>query len=458
MATTIDKLPVIVIGAGPIGLAAASQLIARGLPVIVLEAGSSVAASVREWRHVRLFSPWQYNIDDAAAKLLGSHGWTTPDSETYPTGGELVENYLEPLSRVPAIAGSLRLDSRVINISRAGIDKVKSNGRASAPFVVTAVDSTGSEVHHLGRAVIDASGTWTQPNPLGVNGTFASGEANTGQISYGIPDVLGKDEAEFAGKRVLVVGAGHSAANVIADLVKLRELHPGTAITWGTRSGTLTRVYGGGDADRLPERGALGMLLQALVKSGAVELDTSMAVVRVETNGTALELTTESGNHFSFDRIVVATGQRPNLSFLREVRLDIDPALECARALGPLIDPNLHSCGTVRPHGHRELSHPEPNFYTVGIKSYGRAPNFLMVTGYEQCRSVVAAIAGDVAAADEVNLVLPETGVCSRPIVIGEKSTRCGGGPALLDASACCARDEAAKSEGKSGCGCKSAA
>ena len=113
------------------------------------------------------------------------------------------------------------------------------------------------------------------------------------------------------------------------------------------------------------------------------------------------------------DEVIVCTGFRPDLEMLREVRLGLDPWLECATALGPLIDPNEHSCGTVRPHGARELAHPEKDFYIVGMKSYGRAPTFLLATGYEQARSVVAMLAGDVAAAERVELVLPETGVCS---------------------------------------------
>jgi hypothetical protein len=113
-----------------------------------------------------------------------------------------------------------------------------------------------------------------------------------------------------------------------------------------------------------------------------------------------------------FDRIIVATGQRPDLALTRELRLDLDPWLESTRALGPMIDPNLHSCGTVRPHGYRELQHHEPGFYTVGIKSYGRAPTFLLATGYEQVRSVAAHLAGDEQAATRVQLCLPETGVC----------------------------------------------
>lgn len=130
-----------------------------------------------------------------------------------------------------------------------------------------------------------------------------------------------------------------------------------------------------------------------------------------------------------------ATGQRPDLAITSELRVKLDPGLESTEALGPLIDPNVHSCGTVRPHGHRELAHPEPGFYTIGVKSYGRAPTFLMATGYEQARSVVAALAGDLQAAGRVELDLPETGVCGVP----SRSAAAGAGNKLVTpAVACC--------------------
>ena len=112
------------------------------------------------------------------------------------------------------------------------------------------------------------------------------------------------------------------------------------------------------------------------------------------------------------DVVVGATGFRPDLDMLREVRLHLDPALEAPAGLAPLIDPNFHSCGTVPPHGAALLSHPDEGFYLVGMKSYGRAPTFLLATGYEQVRSIAAALAGDQEAADRVELQLPETGAC----------------------------------------------
>jgi hypothetical protein len=175
----------------------------------------------------------------------------------------------------------------------------------------------------------------------------------------------------------------------------------------------------------------------------------------IERHGDALQVTGEIRGErrgIDVDEVIACTGFRPDLDMLREVRLSLDPWLECATALGPLIDPNEHSCGTVRPHGARELAHPEKDFYIVGMKSYGRAPTFLLATGYEQARSVVAMLAGDVAAAERVELVLPETGVCSTDLSAGTGG--CCGGPAPEEANACCVDDAVAKAEGKGGCGC----
>ena len=140
---------------------------------------------------------------------------------------------------------------------------------------------------------------------------------------------------------------------------------------------------------------------------------------------------------------------------LGEIRLRLDPAIEAPVALAPLIDPNEHSCGTVRPHGARELRQDDPGFYLAGMKSYGRAPTFLMMTGYEQVRSIAADIAGDKEAAERVELELPETGVCTRGGVESKvAASGCCGGPAPAAVNACCADDAAAKAAGKSGCGC----
>ena len=456
--SALESLPVAVIGAGPVGLAAAAHLVARGLPVKVYEAGPSVGSNLRDWGHVRVFTPWRYCIDRASVALLGSRGWRSPASDSFPTGAELVSAYLEPLAQTPELAAVIETGARVTAISRRGVDKVVSHGREARPFVLT-VASRDDVRRDLARAVIDASGTWTTPNPLGASGLPAAGEAEfADRIVYGIPDILGRDRHTYAGRKTLVVGSGHSAANGLLELARLAEIDPRTTLQWATRSVDLARVYSGGDSDQLPARGELGAEVRVLVDSGRVVLITGFAVaaLREEGEGIIVQGETVDGPRRigPVDRIIAATGQRPDLSLTRELRLDLDPWLESARALGPLIDPNVHSCGSVPPHGHRELSHPEPGFYAVGIKSYGRAPTFLLLTGYEQVRSVAAAIAGDTIAADNVRLVLPETGVCStRPAATESEPAGCCGGPAP-NVDACCLADAVARQEGKAGCGC----
>ncbi|MBB6551549.1 FAD-dependent oxidoreductase [Nonomuraea rubra] len=403
-----STLPVVVIGAGPIGLAAAAHLAERGLGFLILEAGGQAGASIAKWGHVRVFSPWRYNIDPAARRLLEEAGWQAPDEDWLPTGAELVDDYLAPLAK--ALGDRVRLNAEVTAITRLGFDRVRTNGREDVPFLIRLQD--GEELY--ARAIIDASGTYTSPNVLGASGLPAHGEAEVAQlIDHALPDVLGADRATYEGKHTLVVGAGHSAATTLLALAQLEN----TPITWAIRAGNASRTYGGGDADALPARGALGSRLHALVESGRITLLTGFYTHRVRGTGQGVEVVSRdpSGAErtIAVDRIVSATGYRPDHSIASELRLDLDPVLGSTRALAPLIDPNQHSCGTVPPHGADELAHPEPGYYAIGVKSYGRAPTFLMATGYEQARSVVAALAGDWEAARDVQLDLPETGVCS---------------------------------------------
>lgn len=443
--TTRDLLPVAVIGAGPVGLAAAAHLIRRGFTPLVFEAGASVGASIRAWGHVRMFSPWRYDIDAVAGEMLAASGWSFPDPEALPTGRDLVERYLEPLAALPQIRPHLHLSTRVLAVGRDRLDKVRSAGREAQPFVLHVENAAGERRAFHAQAVIDASGTWQSPNPMGAGGIAAAGEAgHADRIAYGIPDVLGIRRARYAGRRVLVVGGGHSAANALLDLARLRDEVPGTRVLWAIRRRGPERTYGGEDADALPARSALGRRLHRLVDRGVVELVPAFSVAEVR--GREADLLVGGYRDgvpatLAVDEVIVATGFRPDLSFLREVRLSLDPALESAAALAPLIDPNLHGCGTVRPHGERELRQPEPGLYIAGMKSYGRAPTFLLATGYEQVRSVAAALAGDREAADRVELDLPETGVCSTDFTAGETGAAIGltGGSADKPAdSACC--------------------
>jgi hypothetical protein len=409
-----QDLPVAVIGAGPVGLAAAAHLVSRGETPLVLEGGSGVGASVRQWAHVRLFSPWRYLVDPVARGMLEAAGWEMPEEDRTPTGGELVERLLEPLAELPGISGHIRLGAHVEAVTRLGFDKVKSVGREGAPFELVVRDAAGERQRVLARAVIDASGTYTDPNPLGASGLPVEGELeNAGRIHYGIPDALGVQRERYGGRKVLVLGSGHSAFNALLDLAHLQEEEPTTQVVWAIRRQQEGQMFGGGSNDALPARGSLGLRLRSLVASGKIGLRKGFRASRIRSGEGALVVEGDGMEVGPIDEIVVATGYRPNLGMTRELRLALDPWLEAPAQLAPLIDPNVHSCGTVYPHGAVELAHPEADFYTVGMKSYGRAPTFLLLTGYEQVRSVVCMLSGDERGAREVKLVLPETGVCS---------------------------------------------
>lgn len=419
-AASASELPVAIVGAGPVGLAAAVHLLGHGIEPVILEAGAQVGAAVRDWGHVPMFSPWAYSTDRAAVALLQRQGWTHPDGAGYPTGLDLAERYLDPLAATPEIAGRLRLGARVTGIARTGHGKVRTAGRDGRPFEVRFADSAGREGRIFARAVLDASGTWSSPNPAGAGGLPAIGErAAAARIRYGMPDVLGRELDRYAGRRVLVLGSGHSATGTLLDLADLARQTPGTSIIWAFRTTDRAKLFGGGEADQLPRRGALGLRLRALAEAGAYEIVAPFAVDAIETipgGGLRILGDRDGAVHaIEANEMVVATGLRPDLSILGELRIDLDPTLDCPRALAPLIDPNEHSCGTVRPHGAAELAQPEPGLFIIGMKAYGRAPTFLLATGYEQARSVAAHLAGDLEAARRVELVLPETGVCNGP-------------------------------------------
>ena len=449
---------VAIIGAGPVGLAAAAHVLERGLEPIVLEAGDDVGHAMRQWGHVQLFSPWEYNVDKAATRLLATTGWNSPPPDQYPTGAEMVERYLEPLANNTALRPHIQKSSRVTGISRVGFDKMKTKGRDKAPFEIRYQNGQGPKVVKA-DAVIDASGTWHSPNPAGANGLPAIGETQVAdRIAYGMPDVLGKDRARYAGKIVAVLGAGHSAIGTLTDLAKLARRSAGDPAGLAVAR---QRSRQGFRRRRQRQAGRPRRTRRRLRRAGDGGPDQGRKRIPRFASRRLTALASSSApsppaaaRRAVVDELIVATGFRPDLDFVRELRIRLDPAIECPVALAPLIDPNEHSCGTVRPHGARELAQDEPGFYFAGMKSYGRAPTFLMLTGYEQVRSITADIAGDRAAAERVELVLPETGVCSRSLA--PDASNCCGGPALSDVDACCVADEKAKQQGKTGCGCAS--
>ncbi|MFG3255302.1 FAD-dependent oxidoreductase [Streptomyces sp. NPDC048172] len=426
-------LPVAVIGAGPVGLATAAHLLERDIEPLVLEAGPDAGAAVREWGHVRLFSTWEEVIAPAAEKLLAPTGWERPDGRTYPSGADWADRYLQPLA--DSLDEHVRYGVRVTGVSRAGRDRVVDAGREEQPFTLHLTTADGREERILARAVVDASGTWSIPNPLGGDGLPALGErAAADRISYRVPDLNDPAvRARYAGRRTAVVGSGASAFTVLAALAALAGEEPGTHAAWVLRRGIGSDTFGG-EADQLPARGALGLRAKAAVEDGYATAVTGFRTQAIERDGDRLTLVADDDRRLEpVDEIIALTGLRPDLSFLDELRLGLDTRLQAPTAVAPLIDPNVHSCGTVYPHGAKELAHPEPDVYLLGMKSYGRAPTFLAQTGYEQARSVAAALAGDHEAAARVELILAETGVCGGSGLFDEPDT------AENEGGGCCA-------------------
>jgi thioredoxin reductase len=431
--------PLVIVGAGPIGLAAAAHAQSRGLATIVLEAGDTAGSAVREWGHVRLFSAWGELVDPVAERLLQPTGWTRPDPTSYPTGADWVEAYLVPLARALDATDEVevRFGSRVIGVAKQGRDRMVDAGRDDAAFTVQVATQDGV-TRLAASAVIDASGTWGGPSPLGGDGLPALGEAeHRAQITYGIPDFEDPQvAARYAGKHVAVAGTGASAQNTLVGLSRLSQNEPGTKVSWLVRRAGADDAFGGGDNDQLEARGALGKRAQAAVESGPIEVVTSFRTAEVgddpDRDGVLALTSIDGPTVHGVDEVIVVTGFRPDLTWLSEVRLDLDPVLSAPTKLAPLIDPNVHSCGTVYPHGAGELAQPEAGLYLAGMKSYGRAPSFLALTGFEQTRSIVAAIDGDVEAASRVELLLPESGVCGGSGQFDGQPTEEAGG-------ACCA-------------------
>ncbi len=417
----MSKHPVVAIGAGPIGLAAICRLLERGETPVVFEAAPHAAATVRQWGHVRMFSSWGMNMDISAMALLARHdpAWKAPAADGFPTGAELVQQYLAPLAFVPAVARCIRYGHRVLSVSRLGFDKLKREGRQEAPFELHIQQASGDTLRVLARAVIDASGTWATPSPGGHSGVPAVGEVGHPRVAYGIPDVCGIAAERYVGRDVLVLGGGHSAINVLLDLAKLRGDSGRGQITWVTRGPTPAVQDNASTVEALlPERGSALQQVTALIRKGTIQTASAFALEEVGQLGKAGRLMLRglrNGRHsiLEGDELVVCTGFRPDLGLLRELHVNLDPWLEATAGVGQLIRQAADQGQAIpQPYGAATLVHPERNLFVVGMKSHGRAPNFFLFYGYEQVRSVAAWLAGDMEAANRVEFQLPEGAVC----------------------------------------------
>ena len=275
------NLPIVIIGAGPIGLAAAAHLVEKNQSFILLEAGSEIAHNIRTWGHVTLFSPWRYNINKAAKALLEETDWQEPNLETLPTGHELIDLYLKPLAEFAQIKPFIQLNSKVVGVSRQLNDKMKSKNRVNQSFNIYIETEDGINVIEA-KAVIDATGTWGNPNPASSTGVWLHNEkALASRIEYGIPDIQ-TNTKRYANKKIAVIGGGHSAINTLLSLGALQKENPSTKLVWIMRKKSVEDVYGGEEKDALKARGALGIRIHELVDAGKIEVVTPFYISMVK--------------------------------------------------------------------------------------------------------------------------------------------------------------------------------
>jgi thioredoxin reductase len=381
-----------ILGAGPTGLEASLAAADGGFPFTVYEAAPSIAGNVRAWGHVRLFTPWEMNVSPRMRRHLGAAGAETPDGAECPTGHELTEQLFEPLARLPKIAPHLRLGTRVLGIGRQGLlkhEEIATVERGRRPFRLLLADDTGREWTETADLVIDATGTWGKPNSLGDAGIPAPGERSFGgEIRRDIPD-FAREADHWAGKSVLLAGAGHSAQTAARELARLAQEAPDTRVTWLLRNPEPS--WGTHPGDPLPERAGLAATAAALADgaSPAVAVRRGAVVEEISKPNGRFHVVLRNGEGVEVDRILSLTGYVGDYEIYRQLQVH-----ECYATCGPiklsgaLLGAGNSDCLAQTSHGADTLTNPEPGFFILGSKSYGRNNTFLMRIGWEQVGEV----------------------------------------------------------------------
>jgi thioredoxin reductase len=404
--TRNDTPRVAVLGAGPIGLEAALYARTLGLPVTIYERGR-VGEHLHRWGHVRLFSPFGMNCTPLGRAALRKRD---PDHE-FPadsdciTGKQHLAAYVEPLVKTEILRECLRSETQVVTVGRRGFLKEEepaSAKRGEQPFRLLLRDAKKVERIEEADVVLDCTGTYGQHRWLGEGGIPAAGEsAAEPNIGYQLDDILGDRKANYAGKTVLVVGAGYSAATTVSNLATLGEQHGETWVIWLARSARMQpipRVTG----DPLKERDRLAVRANLLAtRSDAnVEFHPQSVIEAAEFVGPdkGFKVTARVAGKLRTwepDRVIGNVGYSPDRLLYRELQVH-----ECYASLGPmdlaasLLKHAGADCLSIPAQGAAALRNPEPNFYILGAKSYGRNSNFLLRNGFEQIREVFTLITG----------------------------------------------------------------
>ncbi len=389
-----------ILGAGPIGLEAALAAAQAGFSFTLYEAADQVAGHMGEWGHVRLFTPWDLNVSPRVRQALVAAGCDVPTGEDCPTGEELRQRVFVPLAAMPSMAPNLRLGTRVLAVGRSGLlknEEIASPARAGRPFRLLLREG-GRERVTLADRVIDTTGSYSRPNWLGDAGIPAPGEAGLdGEIVRRIPD-FAREASSYAGKTTLLVGAGHSAQTAARDLGALAETAPGTRVVWALRS--LHPAWGNVPDDPLPERAALAKR-SAELSSGLAPAVMPLRGVVVESlarenGGIRVDLVGLDGSphRVEVDRVLALTGAVGDHELYRQLQIH-----ECYATGAPmklsaaLLGAGGGDCLAQTSHGADTLKNPEPGFFILGAKSYGRNTTFLMCTGWQQVGEVFSLLA-----------------------------------------------------------------
>lgn len=389
-----------IVGAGPIGIEAALAALDHGLDVHVFEQGE-VGSHPLSWGHVRMFTPWRMNVGPASAAHLAATGWTGPEPESYPTGAELAERYLAPLALLPELAGRVHTHAQVVHMSRRGAlkgDSRPDGDRTQHPFRLLVRDAGGRENFLHAFGLIDASGVYTQPNWAGIGGIPARNELYLRpQLGYHLVDVQGTSRATYAGRRTLVIGGGSSAMTAVIALAQLAAEAPGTSVVWATRA---LKAVADREDDPLAERRALRRQALALASglSEAVKHVGGVEVENFEFNSATHRyrvtlMIGELPRIEEVDQVLVHTGFGPDDSLYRELQVHESYFTRAPMKLATALSQAGSDCLTAPVFGGDALTNPEPDFFILGHKSYGRNPSFLLETGYRQVADVIARLA-----------------------------------------------------------------